>query len=100
MGMPRDLSGRALVHVLVGRLQYRIVHERGSHIVIETETPSHHRIAVSDHVNIRTGTLNAVLSCATASPDGTGGGCPGQASVPIGRLRQLVRDIQRESRWQ
>ena len=31
MKLPRDLSGREVVAALVRRLEYRVVHERGSH---------------------------------------------------------------------
>jgi len=41
MKLPRDLSGREVVDALVRKLNYRVVHERGSHIVLETDSPSH-----------------------------------------------------------
>jgi hypothetical protein len=34
----------------------------GSHIILETEQPSHHRIAVPAHMPLRIGTLNGILS--------------------------------------
>ena len=49
MKLPRDLSGREVVDSLVRMLGYRVVHEKGSHIVIETDSPSHQRIVVPDH---------------------------------------------------
>jgi hypothetical protein len=36
MKPPRGLSGREVVDALVRRLDYRVVHERGSHVVLET----------------------------------------------------------------
>ena len=60
MKLPRDLSGREVVDSLVRMLGYRVVHEKGSHIVIETDSPSRQRIVVPDHKVLRLGTLNAV----------------------------------------
>jgi predicted RNA binding protein YcfA (HicA-like mRNA interferase family) len=34
----------------------------GSHIILETEQPSHHRIAIPAHSPLRIGTLNAILA--------------------------------------
>ena len=48
MKLPKDLSGRKVVDALVRKLVYRVVHQKGSHIVLETETPSHQRIVVPD----------------------------------------------------
>ena len=61
MNLPRDLSGRALAGALVRRWGYRQVHQSGSHIILETEDPSHHRLAVPDHGCLRIGTLNGIL---------------------------------------
>ena len=62
----RDLSGRALVAILTNRFGYHIVHQRGSHIVLETLDPSRHRVVVPDHPAIRIGTLNSVLRAVAA----------------------------------
>jgi predicted RNA binding protein YcfA (HicA-like mRNA interferase family) len=61
MKIPRDLSGEDLVSLLSRKWDYRIVHQQGSHIVLETATPSHQRIAVPAHKNLRIGTLNAIF---------------------------------------
>ena len=61
MKLPRDLSGSGLVKVLCRTWGYRVVHQEGSHIILETDTPAHHRIAVPAHRNLRAGTLNAIL---------------------------------------
>ena len=37
------------------------VHQTGSHIILDTEEPSHQRVAVPDQANLRVGTLNAIL---------------------------------------
>jgi len=46
----------------VREFDYRVVHEKGSHIVLETNLPSHQRIVIPDHKSVRLGTLNAILS--------------------------------------
>ena len=37
MKLPRDLAGRALVKVLCRDWGYRVVHQQGSHIILDTE---------------------------------------------------------------
>ncbi len=69
MRLPRDLSGRAVARALAKNLDYRIIHERGSHIVLETQNPTHQRIAIPDHSSLRVGTLNAIIK-AVASHKG------------------------------
>ena len=59
MKIPRDLSGHDLVQTLCRG--YPVVHQEGSHIVLETDEPSHQRLAVPAHKYLRIGTLNAVL---------------------------------------
>ncbi len=61
MKIPRGLSGEDLVKHLCRKWEYRVVHQEGSHVVLETETPSHQRIAVPAHKNLRIGTLNVIL---------------------------------------
>tara|TARA_Y100001934_G_scaffold262698_1_gene337457 strand:+ start:1318 stop:1557 length:240 start_codon:yes stop_codon:yes gene_type:complete len=61
MKLPRNLAGRALVQVLCRDFGYQKVHQVGSHIVLETDSPSHHRIPIPDHTPLRLGTLNAIL---------------------------------------
>ena len=61
MKIPRDLSGADLVRVLCRDWGYAVVHQVGSHIVLETSDPSHQRIAVPAHKALRLGTLSAIL---------------------------------------
>ncbi len=49
MKLPRDLSGAELIKLLCKQHGYRRVNQEGSHVILQTETPQHHRIAVSDH---------------------------------------------------
>lgn len=61
MKIPRNLSGSDLVNVFCRDWGYRVVHREGSHVVLETEEPSHQRIAVPAHKTLRVGTLSAIL---------------------------------------
>ena len=66
MKLPRDLSGNELVAVLCKRWGYVKIHQVGSHIILQTDEPSAHRIAVPAHKPLRVGTLNAILSAVAA----------------------------------
>jgi predicted RNA binding protein YcfA (HicA-like mRNA interferase family) len=66
MKLPRDLSGRQFLQALCSSWGYRQVHQVGSHIIIETDTPQHQRLSVPDHHPLRTGTLNAILRAVAA----------------------------------
>ena len=66
MKVPRDLSGAELVKVLCRDWDYRQVHQEGSHLILETETPRHQRISVPNHNVLRLGTLNSVLRAVAA----------------------------------
>ncbi|MBI4622041.1 MAG: type II toxin-antitoxin system HicA family toxin [Verrucomicrobia bacterium] len=61
MKLPRDLYGRDLAAGLCRNWDYRQVNQVGSHIILQTETPGHHRLAVPDHKPLRIGTLNGIL---------------------------------------
>ena len=61
MKLPRDLSGAELAKVLCKYFGYGQIHQQGSHIILQAESPAHHRLAVPDHNPLRLGTLNAIL---------------------------------------
>ena len=61
MKIPRDLSGAHLVKVLCRDWNYRVVHQEGSHIILQTDAPSHQRISVPNHNPLRVGTLNSIV---------------------------------------
>ena len=61
MKLPRDLYGRDLAAALCQRWGYQKVNQVGSHIILQTEIPGHHRLAVPDHKPLRVGTLNGIL---------------------------------------
>lgn len=66
MKLPRDLSGNRLARHLCRSWGYAHVHQVGSHIVLQTETPSHHRIVIPAHTPLRVGTLNGILQAVAA----------------------------------
>ena len=61
MKIPRDVYGRDLAAVLCRLWGYSKVNQVGSHIILQTETPEHHRVSVPDHKPLRLGTFNAIL---------------------------------------
>jgi predicted RNA binding protein YcfA (HicA-like mRNA interferase family) len=62
MKLPRDLSGEELVKHLSKHWGYQRVHQVGSHVILQTEQPTPHRVAVPAHAALRIGTLNSILS--------------------------------------
>ena len=62
MKLPRDLSGADLIKLLCKHHGYNRVNQEGSHVILQTETPQHHRIAIPDHRVLRIGTLNSILN--------------------------------------
>jgi predicted RNA binding protein YcfA (HicA-like mRNA interferase family) len=61
MKLPRDLSGHQLAAALCRSWAYVIVNQVGSHIILQTEIPSQHRLAIPAHKALRIGTLNGLL---------------------------------------
>jgi predicted RNA binding protein YcfA (HicA-like mRNA interferase family) len=62
MRLPRNLNGEDLAKHLCKRWGYTKVHQVGSHIILQTEQPMPHRIAIPAHHPLKIGTLNAILS--------------------------------------
>jgi len=58
MKLPRDLSGSELIKLICKHYGYRRVDQEGSHVLLQTEQPRHHRIAIPEHKTLRLGTLN------------------------------------------
>jgi predicted RNA binding protein YcfA (HicA-like mRNA interferase family) len=67
--LPRDCSGADLVKVLCRDFGYRRIHQEGSHIILETDTPRSHRLSVPNHPTLRLGTFNAILRAVAAVKD-------------------------------
>lgn len=66
MKLPRDLSGAQLVKVLCRDWNYCVMHQQGSHIILQTETPTHQRISIPNHNPLRVGTLNSIVRAVSA----------------------------------
>ena len=66
MKLPRDLGGEKLAAHLVKRWDYVQVHQVGSHMILQTQEPSAHRISVPAHKALRIGTLNSILASVAA----------------------------------
>ena len=66
MKLPRDARGRDVVKALCRDWGYREVHQVGSHIILQTDLPSPHRLSVPDHHPLRLGTLNAIVRAVAA----------------------------------
>ncbi|MDC0832087.1 type II toxin-antitoxin system HicA family toxin [Geitlerinema sp. CS-897] len=49
------------MEVLCRHWGYRVVHQQGSHIILDTESPHHQRISIPNHNPLRLGTLNSIL---------------------------------------
>jgi predicted RNA binding protein YcfA (HicA-like mRNA interferase family) len=62
MKLPRDLSGEDLIKHLCKHWGYQRVHQVGSHVILQTQQPTPHRVAVPAHTALRIGTLNSILS--------------------------------------
>jgi len=61
MKLPRDLSGEQLAAGLCRRWNYKRIHQVGSHIILETEIPSHQRLVIPAHKAVNVGTLGNIL---------------------------------------
>jgi predicted RNA binding protein YcfA (HicA-like mRNA interferase family) len=64
--IPRDLPGREIVKALCRHWDYRQVHQEGSHIILQTDIPTHQRIPIPDHGAVRIGTLNSIIRMVAA----------------------------------
>lgn len=62
MKLPRDLSGEELVKHLCKFWGYQRIHQVGSHVILQTQQPTPHRVAVPAHTPLRIGILNGILS--------------------------------------
>ena len=54
------VSGRDAVRALE-RGEYRLDHQRGSHLILRHEKPPHRRLSVPDHRELAKGTLRAII---------------------------------------
>ena len=66
MKIPRDLNAADLIGVLCRHFSHNRVHQVGSHVILETDKPTHHRIAIPNHNPLRIGTLSSILNAVSA----------------------------------
>ncbi len=66
MKIPRDLSGSELAAIFCRHWGYVKVNQVGSHIILQTQEPTPHRVAVPAHKALRIGTLNGILRSVAA----------------------------------
>ena|SRR5258708_3232946 len=62
-GFKRSSVGKK---VLCRDWSYRVVHQVGSHIILQTEAPGHQRLSVPNHNPLRVGTLNGIARVVAA----------------------------------
>ena len=67
MKLPRDLSGAELIRVLCRTFGYVKLGQEGSHVILHTDTPRSHRLAVPNHNPLRVGTLNGILKAVSSA---------------------------------
>ena len=59
MKLPRDISGRRLVKCLCRHWGFEFIHQRGSHIVLQSGS---YRLTVPDHATLKVGTLSDIFT--------------------------------------
>ena len=61
MRTPRDVSSARLIRHLEREWGYSVVRQKGSHILLTTEIPSHHSVPVPQRSAIGVGLLRSIL---------------------------------------
>ncbi|MGO9232231.1 MAG: type II toxin-antitoxin system HicA family toxin [Bryobacteraceae bacterium] len=61
MKLPRGVSADRVILVLE-RLGYRVIRQKGSHVRLRHEGPPAHTITVPQHDPLKTGTLHGILA--------------------------------------
>jgi predicted RNA binding protein YcfA (HicA-like mRNA interferase family) len=61
MKLPRGVSADRVIRAL-GRLGYKVIRQKGSHVRLRHDGPPAHAIAVPQHNPLKTGTLHGILS--------------------------------------
>ena len=61
MRLPRDISGLDLARKLE-KLGYRITRQTGSHMRLSTQEKGEQHITITQHKDLRVGTLHAILT--------------------------------------
>ena len=61
MKLPRTLTGAQLIQHLCRRWNYRKVNQVGSHVILVSDEPTHHRLPVPLHNPLGIGLLKTIL---------------------------------------
>ena len=61
MKLPRDMSGERLIVGLRRKWGYVEANHVGSHVILETNQPTHQRISIPTHAALRVGTLHSIV---------------------------------------
>ncbi len=67
MKTPRDVSSERLIRHLARHWDYRIDRQSGSHILIESDTPTRHSIPIPNRTAIGIGLFRTILSQVSAA---------------------------------
>ncbi len=67
MKTPRDVSSERFIRHCVKHWDYRIDRQSGSHILVESETPTRHSIPILNRSAIGIGLFRAILSQVSAA---------------------------------
>jgi predicted RNA binding protein YcfA (HicA-like mRNA interferase family) len=59
--LPRDVSGDHVISLLCRYWDYKQVSQVGSHVILVTESPAHHRIPVPRHKPLGLGIIKTIL---------------------------------------
>jgi len=62
MRLPRDVSGDRIIKHLCKNWSYRRVNQVGSHVILVTDTPRHHRIPIPRHDPLGIGIFKKILN--------------------------------------
>ena len=63
MKLPRDLSGDDLARLLRRHYGYRLIRQKGSHMMLTTAAQgTEHRVTIPRHRDVHVGTLSAIIS--------------------------------------
>jgi predicted RNA binding protein YcfA (HicA-like mRNA interferase family) len=60
MKTPRDLNGAELIKKL-RKYGYKVAHQTGSHIIVQTQTNGIHTLSIPNHKPLKVGTLDSIL---------------------------------------
>ena len=61
MKLPRDVSGDHLIAHLCKEWDYRRVNQVGSHVILVTDFPSHHRLPIPRHTPLGIGIFKKII---------------------------------------